>query len=92
MDYKTFLDRIEWNENRLRKTQDDFNELKDKIIALELLEKENKPENDIIKMFDEKYRLLTALKLCEHKRRKAAKLCQMSERNFYRLLQKYNFI
>ena len=90
MDYKTILDRIEWNENRLRKAQDEFIELKDKITALILLEKENRIENDIIKMFDEKYRLSTALKLCDHKRRKAAKLCQMSERNFYRLLKKYN--
>jgi len=93
MNYKIILDRINWNEDRVRDIQKELSALKDEIKTSEMIEKENNEDNfDIISMFDEKYRLLTALKLSDKKRRQAAKLCQMSERNFYRLLVKYNII
>jgi len=93
MDNKIILHRIDWNESRIRELQKEFELLKEEIKLSEAIELDNNDnEFDIISMFDEKYRLQTALKLSDNKRRQAARLCQMSERNFYRLLVKYEMI
>ena len=88
MDYKGLSDRIDWNENRVHGILKDLKELKSKIKVQIILDNEVEP--DIIKMFDEKFRIQYALKLTNNKRRQASKLLKMSERNLYRLMKLYN--
>lgn len=90
MDYKSLSDRIDWNENRVHEILKELKELKSKIqvqIALD-----NEVEPDIVKMFDEKFRIQYALKLTNNKRREAANLLKMSERNLYRLMNEHKLI
>jgi len=90
MDYKTLLDRIDWNENRVYNSLKELKELKEIITVQIALDNEIEP--DVIKMFDEKFRILYALKLTKDKRRPAAKMLKMSERNLYRLMKEYKII
>jgi hypothetical protein len=90
MDYKTLSDRIEWNEGRLREIRVDLLHIKEQISAQLISDKEIEP--DIIRMFDEKFRIQYALKLSNGKRRVAAKLLKMSERNLYRLMSEHKLI
>ena len=90
MDYKDILGRIEWNENRIREIRTDFIKLKEQVKSQEILDNETEP--DIMKMFDEKFRIQYALRISNNKRRQAAKILNMSERSLYRLLGEYHLI
>ena len=90
MDYKAFFDRIDANSQKLREVKKDLNEMRSFLKTLTVSESIDKP--DVLKMFDERYRINQALLISAGNRKEAAKIAQMSERNFYRLMKKYGII
>ena len=78
------------DEKKLREVKDDLKKLRLITQTMQLSDGVSEPE--MMKMFDERYRIQFALKLTNNKRRPASKLLNMSERNLYRLMSEYHLI
>ena len=88
MDAKIFYERIDLIEKKIRDLKSETKELK--VFADSLTFPSNTCDSDVNKMFDEKYRIEYALILARNKRKVAAKILRMSERNLFRLISEYN--
>ncbi len=90
MDYKIILDRIDWNEKRINEAKKNLSELRD-IVSTFSLSHDVGEMADMMRMFDEKFRIEYALKITKNNRR-AADLLKMTERSLYRKIKKYNLV
>ncbi len=81
---ETLLKRLDFNEERIRKSLTDIAHIRQIIMS-----DEKETKFDIIRLLgDEKYRIVKALEICK-KREDTANLLGMTERTLYRKLKHY---
>ena len=84
MDLKQALERIGYNEKRIREILNDLTLLRSTILTTTSDDKNTK-----LLLSSEEYRIRTALGMTKDNRKKACKILKMNERTFFRKLLEY---